>query len=132
MSTLSSNRIGAITEEIVIAELLKRDISVSRPVMDEPYDLVAEKNGKFLRIQCKTAYLRREGTIRINTSIRGQHYRGKIDYFATEYQGDVYLLHVDNCSKHKQDLRLCQKGSQSNSKMLEDYSIDKFTNIFKY
>ena len=131
MSTLSSNHIGAITEEIIILELLKRNISVSRPIVDEPYDLIAEKNGVCQRIQCKTAYYRREGTIRINTSRRGKPYTGKIDYFATVHQNEVYLIHVNECSEHKQDLRVIREGKSHNSKMLEEYSIDRFTNTFK-
>jgi hypothetical protein len=126
MSTLSANRIGAITEEIIITELLKHDISVSRPVMDEPYDLIAEKNGQCFRIQCKTAHSRRKGTVRFRTTSESGDYIGLIDYFATEHSGNAYFLHVNEVSKGYQDLRIHENGKRSTSKMLKNYSIKNF------
>jgi len=48
---------GDIAEYAVVAEALKRGFNVLIPIGDRlPYDLVIERNGKFIRIQVKWAW----------------------------------------------------------------------------
>jgi len=64
---MESHRRGDLTEQIVIAELKRREISISTPVGDnERYDVVIEQpRGDLLRTQVKTGRLK-DGTIRFN------------------------------------------------------------------
>lgn len=64
---MESHRRGDLTEQIVITELKRREISVSTPVGDnERYDIVIEQSdGDLLRAQVKTGRLK-EGTVRFN------------------------------------------------------------------
>ena len=64
---MESHRRGDLTEQIVITELKRREVSVSTPVGDnERYDVVIEQpGGDLLRAQIKTGRLK-DGTIRFN------------------------------------------------------------------
>lgn len=64
---MESHQRGDLTEQIVITELKRREISVSTPVGDnERYDIVIEQpEGSLLRAQIKTGRLK-NGTIRFN------------------------------------------------------------------
>ncbi|WP_123624333.1 group I intron-associated PD-(D/E)XK endonuclease [Halorubrum sp. CSM-61] len=92
---MESHRRGDLTEQIVITELKKRDISVSTPVGDnERYDLVLETpDGGLLRAQVKTGRLK-EGVVRFkgvsqHTNSSGHVYK--------QYGDDVdcFLVHCD-------------------------------------
>jgi hypothetical protein len=64
---MEPHRRGDLTEQIVITELKRREISVSTPVGDnERYDVVIERpGGRLLRAQIKTGRSK-DGTIRFN------------------------------------------------------------------
>lgn len=57
---MESHRRGDLTEQIVITELKRREISVSTPVGDnERYDVIIEQpEGDLLRAQIKTGRLK--------------------------------------------------------------------------
>ena len=77
----------------------------------ERYDFVADVNGQFLRVQCKSASTKDEGkTILINC--RSTHYKDgscihekydktQIDYIATFWEGQCYLIPVEECGSAK-------------------------------
>ena len=100
---MESHRRGDLTEQIVVTELKRRDISVSTPVGDnERYDVVMEQpEGDLLRAQVKTGRLK-QGTIRFNglsqhTNASGhtyEKYGEDIDCFAVYcYDTDqTYLI----------------------------------------
>ncbi|WP_141212026.1 group I intron-associated PD-(D/E)XK endonuclease [Halorubrum sp. Eb13] len=92
---MESHRQGDLTEQIVITELKKRNISVSTPVGDnERYDVILEKpDGGLLRGQIKTGRLK-DGVIRFkgvsqHTNSSGHVYK--------EYGDDVdcFLVYCD-------------------------------------
>ncbi|MDV7349958.1 group I intron-associated PD-(D/E)XK endonuclease [Halorubrum distributum] len=100
---MESHRRGDLTEQIVITELKRQDISVSTPVGDnERYDVVIEQpEGGLLRAQVKTGRLK-DGTIRFSglsqhTNASGhtyERYGEDIDCFAVYcYDTDqTYLI----------------------------------------
>ena len=54
---INSKQIGNITEVESMLAFLKAGYNVLTPYGDcEKYDFVADVNGKFLKIQCKTAH----------------------------------------------------------------------------
>lgn len=51
----NSSKIGSIGEAVALTEFAKRGYKVSIPFSENcPYDLVVDKNGKLIKIQCKT------------------------------------------------------------------------------
>ena len=100
---MESHRRGDLTEQIVITELKRQEISVSTPVGDnERYDVVIEQpRGGLLRVQVKTGRLK-DGTIRFSglsqhTNASGhtyERYGEDIDCFAVYcYDTDqTYLI----------------------------------------
>lgn len=86
---MEPHRKGDLTEAIVIAELKRRSIPVSKPVGDnERYDLVAESERGLWRLQVKTGQLQ-DGTVRfrgvsVHTNAQGnvrKPYTDDVDYF---------------------------------------------------
>jgi hypothetical protein len=56
-SSLYSNRKGLMAELIFVVKAISMGFAVSKPYGDgEPYDLVVEANGRFLRIQVKSVF----------------------------------------------------------------------------
>lgn len=104
------------------------------------YDFVVDLNGKFIRIQCKSASnvkkngVTDESAIVINTTsqttntqktTRHKYTKEQIDYFATYYKNQVYLIPVEECSTSK-TLRFSPPlTKQQNYNKAEDYVIEK-------
>jgi hypothetical protein len=65
---MNTKEIGSLTEVIVMTALMKAGYKISVPWGDNsPYDLIADKNNKLMRIQCKTGKIR-NGSIEFSTS----------------------------------------------------------------
>lgn len=90
--------------------------NVSIPFGDcERYDFIADINGTLLRIQCKTASTDDDGAsikingrsnMRIKGKIKHQIYtKNEIDYFATYFKQQCYLIPVEEMGQQKR-LRL--------------------------
>jgi hypothetical protein len=59
--------VGHRTEGAILSELVRRGYSVLVPFgVNQRYDLVIDMDGKFVRAQCKTGWLRR-GAVRFST-----------------------------------------------------------------
>lgn len=55
---MNTKQVGEISEASILAELLKKGYSVSKPFGDnQHYDLIIDDGGKLLKAQCKTATL---------------------------------------------------------------------------
>ena len=114
---MNSKQIGNITEVQVLLDLMKLGYTVFQPYGDcDRYDLVCEISHKFYRIQCKAAHDCGDGTIRINCRsthksggkvIHHRYSKDEIDYFATTFNGQSYLIPVEECGTDKK-LRLTQ------------------------
>jgi prevent-host-death family protein len=68
---VDSNRIGAIAETAIAAELVQLGYHVLWPLVEERYDLAVDLGGRLVRIQCKTAPMRGDViVVRARTSRR--------------------------------------------------------------
>lgn len=122
---LNSKQIGNITEMEAMLAFLKLGYNVLTPYGDcERYDFVADINGKFYKIQCKTSHSfgELEG---IEFSCRSSHRaEGKcinerysandVDFFATTFNGKCYLIPFDECGSSKKLRFIPPKNGQSN------------------
>jgi len=115
----------------VAAYLLSLGYNVSQPMcQDSKYDLIVDVNNKLLRLQVKTARLSEKSNSSItfncrSTTKNSQTHKSRsygldeIDYFATYWNHQVYLVPVGECSSQK-SLHL-EKPKQSNWSYIEDY-----------
>lgn len=111
---LSTQFKGAITELFVSAHLMSLGYVVSQPLtQDSKYDLIVDVHGKLLRVQVKTSRLNTETkgkSIKFNCrsttnnvrECKNRYYSPEeVDYFATYWDGMVFLVPVSQCSAEK-------------------------------
>ena len=131
IETISTNQKGKITESEVLKTAISLGIEVSIPFGDKSrYDQIWDTNGRLYRIQIKTCHSRRKGgdAIEFNcySSSNGKRLRYStqdIDYFATSWEGQVYLIPVNECSIEKV-LWFTPTNSQCQS-LAKDYEIEE-------
>jgi hypothetical protein len=134
--------IGAESEAVIAAALIQAGYTVLTPNgYMHRYDLVIEDaEGKFWRVQCKTAWLSKDGaTLRFNgysLLMKGQKgrseskrmsYANDVDYFAV-YSPDtrkVYLLPIMHVKNTENCLRLIPTGNnqEKNVRWAADYEL---------
>lgn len=134
--------IGAESEAVIAAALIQAGYTVLTPNgYMHCYDLVIEDaEGKFWRVQCKTAWLSKDrATLRFNgysLLMKGQKgrseskrmgYANDVDYFAV-YSPDtrkVYLLPITHVKNTENCLRLIPTGNnqEKNVRWAADYEL---------
>ena len=113
---MNTKEIGNLTELQCITRLYEIGCDVSIPFGNsQKYDLIIDHNGVLYKVQVKHAN-EHEGThFTIRTRWQGHNTTGytqtsytkeDIDFFATFYQGEVYLIPVEQCSGAEKTLRL--------------------------
>ena len=128
---------GDLTELRCILDFQKRGYYCSIPFSGScRYDVIADVNGKLLRIQCKSASLATdsEGSIKIATvrSTTNTHETKKytyskdeIDFFYTYWENYGFLVPVEECSTSKYlRMKKPQNGIQETMSIAADYLID--------
>ena len=132
------NNKGKVTESLVLSYILNLGHSVSIPFGDKDrYDQIWDINGKLLRIQVKTARLNeKEKNPTQNVSIRfsckstinGKRHKynsTEIDYFATYWDNQVYLIPVAECSFEKVLRFTSSQPNQSSICWAKDYTVEE-------
>lgn len=104
-----SHQKGILTELHCISDLTELGIRCLRPVDEgSKYDVVADLDGKFIKIQCKTASWATDTkeenvaftiatccqTTNTKTTTRHKYSADDIDYFYTWFQGQGYLVSI--------------------------------------
>lgn len=112
---LSSHFIGEITEQKVALEFLKLGILVSKPlVQSSKYDFIVDINHKLYKIQVKTGTFKENAYLEFATSTSHTNTQGTlnlpyseedVDFFATMYEGQCYLVPYNLCGKRGQRIR---------------------------
>lgn len=134
---LNSKQIGNITEVEIMLAFLKIGYNILTPYGDcERYDFVADINGKFLKIQCKTARSIDAENSGFTFSCRSSHRKGgkcinekysknEIDYFATIFNGKCYLIPQEECGAAKRLRFTAPKNSQIRGvNYAKDYELE--------
>lgn len=112
---LSSHFIGEITEQEVALEFLKLGILVSKPlVQSSKYDFVVDIDHKLYKVQVKTGTFKEDAYLEFATSTSHTNTQGTlnlsyseedVDFFATIYEGQCYLVPYNLCGKRSQRIR---------------------------
>lgn len=103
------------------------------------YDFIVDVEGKLIRIQCKSShYVNNKGIVDYNAfsfstcsqttntkkTVRHTYNSSQVDYFATYFNGNVYVVPVDECSTNK-TLRLCPPSNGNKSyNRAENYLLE--------
>ena len=130
----STTQKGLLTELYCQTDFSNCGILLSQPIInDSRYDYVADINGKFYRIQCKSCLPTESGdAISFNCSNKNWNsgvyktYKGAIDFFYTYYNGKGYLISVDDTPNRCKTLRF--SSDQPNNKNIswaKDYEFEK-------
>lgn len=112
--------IGNVNELYCLAKFIEMGYECSIPYGDaSKYDFVVDDDGTFYRIQCKSCNHpisksltseRDLNAIQISTvcqttntqkTTRHSYTKDDIDYFATSFEGKVYIIPVEQCSTSK-------------------------------
>ena len=111
MVNLSPKQKGNLTELECLTAFYQLGYKCSIPYGENSrYDLIADIDGKLIRIQCKTSREVDEGVIefpcrssRSNTksNLQRRYTADEIDYFCTFWNGQCYLVPISECSVTK-------------------------------
>lgn len=141
---INSKMKGQLSEARALYEFQKRNIPVCIPWGDnERYDMIAEFNGKFNRIQVKTSNEEQNGAICCYCRSSTNHttnknlttYIGDVDYFVFVNQTYdlIAIVPIEEIGDKKQiRLRIqpAANGQTANVRFFSDFSFEKmFDNI---
>ena len=134
---MNSKQKGNITELESMLAFIKLGYNVLSPYGDcERYDFVVDANGKFLKIQAKTASPSDDGTSfqfscrscnrKDGTIVHHKYTKDEIDYFVTTFNNKVYLIPVEECGTDKR-LRLVptKSGQIRGISWARDYELEE-------
>lgn len=139
----TAKEIGNLTELQCITRFYEMGYSISIPYGDsDKYDFILDVNGNLYRIQCKHATLHKNEDdmvdyISIDTTWQSGYTRNsrfkyhtysndEIDYFCTYYDGNNYLISVEECNTQKILRVLPSKNNQTKGiNFLIDYIDEK-------
>lgn len=137
--------IGNVVELQCISKFIEMGFQCSIPYGNSAkYDFIVElSNGELIRVQCKSSTWERKNveeysafsfscitsTTNTKKTVRHKYTNQEIDYFATHFQNQVYIVPVDECSTKKILRFKPPKNGSKNYTKAEDYTIEK---IFGY
>lgn len=130
---MNTNQLGKITELEVLSYIIKKGYSVSLPFGDKDrYDQIWDIKGKLYRIQVKTSHLSTKNTgkaIEFKTTGTSNGHttnysKNDIDYFATYWENNVYVVPVEETSS-KKTLRFGASLNQPNISWAENYTFER-------
>lgn len=131
---------GDLSEARALYEFQKYNIPVCLPWGDnQRYDMIAEFNNKFNRIQVKTANEEENGSIKCycrssqnhTTNKKYDTYIGEVDYFVFYNQtyDKIAIVPIEEIGDKKAiSLRITEtkNGQTKGIRFFEDYTFDKF------
>lgn len=138
---LSSHFIGEITEQQVALEFLKQGILISKPlVQSSRYDFIADINNHLYKIQVKTGTYKEDAYLEFATSTSHTNTRGTlnisydahdVDFFATMYKNQCYLIPFEKCGKRAQRIRFVptKNGQTQGILFAKDFKLEDIIKI---
>ena len=131
---------GLTTELKCMEKFIEYGFIVSIPYGNNSrYDLLLDGgNGKYIRIQCKTAHLNENGSYTINTANSVstmtkrtvKHYDStQIDFIASIVEEQLVIIPVDLISNSKSKVfrtELPKFGAKSSCNLIQDFTVEKY------
>ena len=144
MVELTTKQKGNITEMECILAFMKAGYKISIPYGEDcRYDLVVDINNHLYRVQCKTSHalINSEDGFKFKTKSvvvtthgvkESQYNENEIDFFATVYEGNCYLVPVEECGNEK-TLRYHYpaNGQKKGISLAETYLMENVIKRFK-
>ena len=139
---LTSKQKGNLTELQCITAFIAEGCGVSIPYGDNSkYDFIADVNGKLLKIQVKTSSLKDDGAIKFScrtthancAGVKNERYSAdEIDFFATYWDNQCYLIPFNECSVEK-TLRFAppKNGQTKGITFAKDYILEEYIKKIK-
>lgn len=140
--------IGNVNELLCLTEFIKLGYECSIPFGNgAKYDFIVDVDGELIRVQCKSShYTKNHGitdydsisfstvsqTTNTKKTVRHQYDSSQVDYFATHFNGNVYIVPVDECSTNKTLRFKPPSNGNKNYNKAEDYLISKFLKESKH
>ena len=135
---LSAKEKGNLTELQCITAFYQLGYQVSIPYGENSrYDFIADVNGKLIRVQVKTSSLKRDTTgaisfatasTRVNATrnITHRYTKDEIDYFATYWKNQCYLVPVEETASREKTLRFLPpaNGQIKGVSFAKDYELE--------
>lgn len=135
---LSSKEKGNLTELQCITAFYKLGYQVSIPYGENSrYDFIADVNGKLIRVQVKTSSIKKDtqgaisfatASTRINSTqnITHRYTKNEIDYFATYWEEQCYLIPVEETASRVKILRFIPpaNGQTKGITFAKDYELE--------
>lgn len=133
---------GTLTELHCILDLTEIGIRTLTPTDEaSKYDVVADLDGKFIRIQCKTSTWATD-TVKPQTAFyistccqttntkqttRHKYSKSDIDYFYTWFQGQGYLVSIEEAtgSSFRWRYEYPSKGQKQGIHIADEYKIEE-------
>jgi hypothetical protein len=90
-------QIGATAELLAMAEYAKRGYAILTSMAPERYDFVAEKEGKFIRVQVKHGYREQEDRF-LTSRVTNPYLKDEIDVLAIKdpASNDIYYVNAED------------------------------------
>ena len=127
-----TNTKGKITELEVLSYIIKKGYSVSIPFGDKDrYDQIWDIKGKLYKIQVKTSSLKEDGAYlefacyTMSNRKRHMYSKSEIDFFATFYNNQVYVVPVEECSVNKRLRFISTQPNQPNISWAKNYTFEE-------
>lgn len=133
---LNSKQKGNLTELQCLSAFVEQGCAVSIPYGDNSkYDFIADIDGYLFKIQVKTSSLKDENTISFSCrtthvnckGVKNERYSSnEVDFFATYWNNQCYLIPVGECSVTK-TLRFAppKNGQSKGITFAVDYELQK-------
>lgn len=141
---LTSKEKGNLTELKCLTSFYELGHKVSIPYGENcRYDFILDVNGHLLKIQCKTSRTEDDGdsflfsckSTRKNNNSKAhtvKYTKEEIDYFATYFNNQCYLIPVEECGSQEKRLRIIppKNGQVKGINFAKDYELDKILQQF--
>ena len=134
---------GNLTELQCLVAFAEQGLKVSIPYGENcRYDFILDVNGTLLKIQCKTSHLitSEDGfefrCRSINSTRKGifetRYTKEDIDYFATYFEGQCYLVPVEECGAAKVlRFNYPKNGQKRGISLAKNYLLEEVIKQFK-
>ena len=136
---LNTKQRGNVTEIECMLAFLKMGYNVLTPYGDcERYDFVVDIQGNLYKVQVKSAndahlnegyieFKTANKTTRNGTFVRHAYTKNEIDYFMTFYNGQAYLIPVEECSTTEKRLRFVppKNGQIKGITFASEYELER-------